>query len=41
LLSDEIPSPIRKVGDDPLVKPLVAVGTQGHFVARHQIGVAY
>ncbi len=38
LLVDEIPSPMRKVGDDPLVEPLVAVG-DGHFVARHAIGV--
>ncbi len=38
LLVDEIPSPVRKVGDDPLVEPLVAVG-DGHFVARHAIGV--
>ncbi|WP_156124331.1 dipeptide ABC transporter ATP-binding protein [Achromobacter sp. RTa] len=38
LLVDEIPSPVRKVGDDPLVQPLVAVG-DGHFVARHAIGV--
>ena len=38
LLVDEIPSPVRKVGDDPLVEPLVAVG-DGHFVARHAIRV--
>ncbi|MGY6269811.1 dipeptide ABC transporter ATP-binding protein [Achromobacter denitrificans] len=38
LLVDEIPSPVRKVGDDPLVQPLVPVG-EGHFVARHSIGV--
>ncbi len=38
LLVDEIPSPMRKLGDDPLVEPLVAVG-DGHFVARHAIGV--
>ena len=38
LLVDEIPSPVRKVGDDPLVEPLVAVG-DGHYVARHAIGV--
>ena len=38
LLVDEIPSPVRKVGDDPLVQPLVAVG-DGHFVARHAVGV--
>ncbi|ARP95837.1 dipeptide ABC transporter ATP-binding protein [Bordetella genomosp. 13] len=40
LLSDEIPSPIRKLGDDPVVQPLVAVGPD-HFVARHSIGGAY
>jgi len=38
LLVDEIPSPMRKLGDDPLVAPLVQVG-EGHFVARHPIGV--
>ncbi|MVW77856.1 dipeptide ABC transporter ATP-binding protein [Bordetella sp. 02P26C-1] len=40
LLSDEIPSPIRKVGDEPVVQPLVEVGP-GHFVARHAVGGAY
>jgi glutathione transport system ATP-binding protein len=43
-LSDEIPSPIRAVGDEPVVQPLVPVaggaGT-GHFVARHAVGGAY
>ncbi|MGB3817746.1 dipeptide ABC transporter ATP-binding protein [Achromobacter pulmonis] len=38
LLVDEIPSPMRKLGDDPLVEPLVQVG-EGHFVARHSVGV--
>ncbi|WP_086078129.1 dipeptide ABC transporter ATP-binding protein [Bordetella genomosp. 13] len=38
LLVDEIPSPVRKVGDEPLVRPLAQVG-EGHFVARHAIGV--
>ncbi|MEL4014900.1 glutathione ABC transporter ATP-binding protein GsiA [Dryocola clanedunensis] len=37
LLSDEIPSNTRSIGDEPLVAPLVAVGP-GHFVARHPIG---
>lgn len=37
LLSDEIPSNTRSIGDAPLVAPLVAVGP-GHFVARHPIG---
>jgi glutathione transport system ATP-binding protein len=40
LLSDEIPSPIRKLGDEPVVQPLVQVGTD-HFVARHPVGGAY
>ncbi len=38
LLVDEIPSPVRRLGDDPLVRPLVAVG-EGHFVAQHPVGV--
>ncbi|ALM86764.1 dipeptide ABC transporter ATP-binding protein [Bordetella sp. N] len=38
LLVDEIPSPVRKVGDDPVVAPLVEVGP-GHYVARHTVGV--
>jgi glutathione transport system ATP-binding protein len=40
LLSDEIPSPIRAVGDEPVVAPLVQVGPD-HFVARHRIAGAY
>lgn len=43
-LNDEIPSPIRAVGDEPVVQPLVAVagsGAHGHFVARHAVGGAY
>ncbi|WP_454731689.1 MULTISPECIES: dipeptide ABC transporter ATP-binding protein [Cupriavidus] len=43
-LNDEIPSPIRLLGDEPLVQPLVAVGGSAasqHFVARHAIGGAY
>ncbi|WP_293798888.1 dipeptide ABC transporter ATP-binding protein [uncultured Bosea sp.] len=38
---DEIPSPIRKIDDQPVVKPLVAVDASGHFVARHRIGKLY
>ncbi|WP_435927144.1 glutathione ABC transporter ATP-binding protein GsiA [Dryocola sp. BD613] len=37
LLSDEIPGATRRLGDEPQVAPLVAVGP-GHFVARHPIG---
>ncbi|MGQ9367819.1 ABC transporter ATP-binding protein [Azospirillum sp. ST 5-10] len=37
LLTGEIPSPIRTLGDEPTVEPLVAVGAD-HFVARHAIG---
>ena len=40
LLTEEIPSPIRKPGDDPIVAPLVQVGPD-HFVARHKVGGAY
>jgi len=38
LLVDEIPSPVRKVGDEPVVAPLVQVA-DGHYVARHPVGV--
>jgi peptide/nickel transport system ATP-binding protein len=38
LLVDEIPSPVRRVGDEPVVQPLTQVG-EGHFVARYPIGV--
>jgi ABC-type glutathione transport system ATPase component len=33
----EIPSPARALGDEPVVEPLIEVGS-GHFVARHRIG---
>ncbi|WP_455814471.1 glutathione ABC transporter ATP-binding protein GsiA [Pseudomonas graminis] len=36
LLVDEIPSPIRALGDEPDVAPLVEVSA-GHYVARHAI----
>lgn len=36
----EIPSPVRGVGDDPLVSPLVQVG-EGHYVATHKVGGMY
>ncbi|WLS77654.1 glutathione ABC transporter ATP-binding protein GsiA [Erwinia pyri] len=39
LLVDEIPSPIRALGDEPIVAPLVEVSA-GHYVARHLIGGA-
>ena len=35
-LSD-LPSPVRKVGDDPVIEPLVEVES-GHFVAKHVVG---
>jgi len=38
LLVDEIPSPVRKVGDEPVIEPLVQVA-EGHYVARHPVGV--
>ncbi len=40
LMSGEIPSPLRAVGDEPVVPALVQVGP-GHFVARHRISGAY
>ena len=40
LSSEEIPSPIRAVGDEPVVLPLEPVG-QGHYVARHRVGGMY
>ncbi|HEY1228619.1 MAG TPA: dipeptide ABC transporter ATP-binding protein, partial [Ramlibacter sp.] len=40
LLEGEVPSPIRDVGDEPVVEPLQAVGP-GHFVARHRVGGMY
>jgi len=40
LSSDEIPSPIRSVGDEPQTAPLTEVAP-GHFVAVHRVGGAY
>ncbi|KKI73289.1 glutathione ABC transporter ATP-binding protein [Burkholderia pseudomallei] len=40
LPADELPSPIRALGDEPEVAPLVAVGP-AHFVAEHRVGGAY
>jgi len=40
LLSEEIPSPIRAVGDEPIVEPLVQVAPD-HFVARHRVAGLY
>jgi glutathione transport system ATP-binding protein len=40
LLVDEIPSPIRSLGDEPVTAPLMQVGP-GHFVARHPIAGAF
>jgi ABC-type glutathione transport system ATPase component len=37
LLTGEIPSPVRALGDEPEVAPLVEVGP-GHWVARHAVG---
>ncbi|SDR30632.1 glutathione transport system ATP-binding protein [Rhizobiales bacterium GAS113] len=36
----EVPSPLRRVGDAPMVAPLAEVGP-GHFVARHSVGGLY
>ncbi len=40
LLEGEIPSPIRAVGDEPVVAPLQQVAP-GHYVARHSVGGLY
>ena len=40
LSSEEVPCPIRAVGDEPRVEPLREVGP-GHFVAMHRVGGAY
>ncbi len=40
LSSDEVPSPIRAVGDEPAVLPLREVAP-GHFVATHPIAGAF
>jgi glutathione transport system ATP-binding protein len=40
LSSEEIPSPVRAVGDEPQVVPLAEVAP-GHFVATHRVGGAY
>ena len=40
LQTDEIPSPIRLVGDEPNVQPLKEVAP-GHFVATHRIAGAF
>jgi len=36
----EVPSPLRRVDDMPMVAPLVPVG-EGHFVAEHRVGGMY
>jgi hypothetical protein len=40
LSSDEVPSPIRAIGDEPVVAPLREI-EPGHFVATHRISSAY
>ena len=40
LSSEEVPSPIRDAGDEPIVLPLQEVGP-GHYVATHRVGGAY
>ncbi|MEI7571351.1 MAG: glutathione ABC transporter ATP-binding protein GsiA, partial [Alcaligenaceae bacterium] len=40
LSNDEVPSPIRALHDEPLVKPLVCVGPD-HYVAQHAVGGLY
>ncbi|HXX83980.1 MAG TPA: dipeptide ABC transporter ATP-binding protein [Casimicrobiaceae bacterium] len=40
LSSEEIPSPIRALGDEPVVAPLKQVGP-GHYVATHRVAGLY
>ena len=40
LSSEEIPSPIRALDDEPVVAPLEEVGP-GHYVAMHRIAGPY
>ena len=40
LSSEEIPSPVRAIGDEPAVAPLVEVAP-GHYVATHRVGGPY
>lgn len=40
LLADDIPSPVRALGDEPTIVPLVEVGER-HYVAHHTIAGAY
>ena len=37
IATEEIPSSIRALGDDPVIAPLIEVGP-GHYVARHVVG---
>jgi glutathione transport system ATP-binding protein len=37
LITGEVPSPTRRIGDEPMVAPLVTVSPT-HFVARHPVG---
>ncbi|MBG6247692.1 MULTISPECIES: dipeptide ABC transporter ATP-binding protein [Symbiopectobacterium] len=40
LLADDIPSPVRALGDEPTIVPLIEVGER-HYVAHHAIAGAY
>lgn len=40
LLADDIPSPVRALGDEPTIVPLVEVGER-HYVAHHTIAGVY
>ncbi len=40
LLADDIPSPVRALGDEPTIAPLIEVGER-HYVAHHAIAGAY
>jgi glutathione transport system ATP-binding protein len=40
LRAEEVPSPIRAVGDEPQLEPLREVGP-GHYIATHRVGGIY
>ncbi|MCO6524674.1 MAG: dipeptide ABC transporter ATP-binding protein [Candidatus Schmidhempelia sp.] len=40
LMTSEIPSPVRKVGDEPHIEPLIRINDQ-HLVAMHSVSALY
>ncbi|TEA26570.1 dipeptide ABC transporter ATP-binding protein [Candidatus Schmidhempelia bombi] len=40
LMTSEIPSPVRKIGDEPHIEPLIRINDQ-HLVAMHSVSALY